>query len=171
MSEIPKNSAAPTPDGFYTMKGYTRLSGGSALTSAMEDYLEMIARLQRRGGGVRVMELAQRLHVKAPSVTKMIQQLARAGLVGARKYGEIVLTERGAAMGAYLLYRHDVLHRFLCLLNGTENELEQAEKIEHSVNEETVRNLDRLCRQMAPPAAQKTAAPDQDDAGTKRPAP
>ncbi len=134
-------------DGFYTMKGYSRLSDGE-LTTAMEDYLEMIARLCQRGTAVRVVDLSAQLHVKASSVTKMIQQLAQAGLVLAPKYAEISLTEQGAALGGYLLHRHRVLQEFLCLLNGTQTELEQVEKIEHFLNEQTIRNLELLTQRL-----------------------
>ena len=130
-------------DDFYTMKGYMLLSTGS-LTSAMEDYLEMIVRIRRGGDTVRVIDLSRQLHVKASSVTKMVQQLVKAGLVTAEKYGTIEITEKGYSMGEYLLYRHDVLHRFLCLLNSSDNELEQAEKIEHYLNKQTIKNLERL---------------------------
>lgn len=135
------------PEGFYTMKGYLRLAEG-ALTSAMEDYLEMIARIERAGGQARVNDLSGRLHVKASSVTKMVRQLDEAGLVHAPKYGEIALTEKGRAIGDYLLHRHAVLHRFLCLLNHTDNELEQVEKIEHFIQERTVNNLELLIKQI-----------------------
>ncbi len=136
-----------TPDGFYTMKGYALLSTGE-VTSAMEDYLEMIARVERDGGTARVVELSSQLHVKASSVTKMIQQLAKAELVSAQKYGGIVLTEKGAALGDYLLFRHRVLHDFLCLLNGSESELEQVEKIEHFFDNRTIKNLEKLCARL-----------------------
>lgn len=138
------------PEGFYTMKGYTLLSEGG-LTSAMEDYLEMIARLNRSSAEVRVVDLSSHLHVRASSSTKMIQQLVRADLVRAQKYGNIELTEKGTSLGEYLLYRHDVLHRFLCLLNGSKNELEQVEKIEHFINENTIKNLELLCKQLQKP--------------------
>ena len=132
------------PDGFYTMKGYTLLSAGQ-LTSAMEDYLEMIARIKREGQTVRVVDLSSHLHVKASSVTKMIQQLVKAGFVHAQKYGDIELTPKGISLGDYLLYRHNVLHHFLCFVNSSINELEQVEKIERFINEQTIKNLDLLC--------------------------
>lgn len=129
--------------GFYTMKGYA-LQTNMEITSAMEDYLEMIARINKGGADVRVSDLSRQLHVKAPSVTKMVQQLARTGLVYAEKYGDIILTENGSKLGNYLLYRHDVLQTFLCLLNHSENELEQVEKIEHFLDERTIKNLELL---------------------------
>lgn len=133
-------------DGFYTMKGYAR-NAADELTTAMEDYLEMIARLQQRGS-VRSGELSKMLHVKPSSVTKMVQQLDQAGYLQSEKYGAICLTEKGKELSGYLLYRHDVLHRFLCALNHTENELEQVEKIEHFIDKTTVANLELLTEKM-----------------------
>lgn len=135
-------------DDFYTMKGYELREEDGQLTSAMEDYLEMIARLSRDGERVRVSTLSRLLHVKASSVTKMVQHLSEAGYLRAQRYGEIALTERGAQVGGYLLYRHDVLLRFLCLLNRSDNELEQVEKIEHFLDERTVKNLERLTERL-----------------------
>lgn len=130
-------------DRFYTMKGYM-LQSDNAITSAMEDYLEMIARLAQQKKSVRAGDLSKMLHVKASSVTKMVEHLVRAGLIQAKKYGEITLTESGQEMGDYLLYRHEVIHRFLCLVNRSENELEQVEKIEHFLDCRTVKNLERF---------------------------
>lgn len=130
-------------DHFYTMKGYM-LQSGNGVTSAMEDYLEMIARLAGQKKSVRVGDLSKMLHVKASSATKMVQHLDQAGLIQAKKYGEITLTESGRVMGDYLLYRHEVIHRFLCTVNRSENELEQVEKIEHFLDGRTVKNLERI---------------------------
>ncbi len=135
-------------DGFYTLKGY-QANGAGELTSAMEDYLEMICRLLQDRESVRVGDLSHMLHVKPSSVTKMIQHLSLSGYLRAEKYGEIYLTDKGRSAGGYLLYRHGVVHRFLCALNGTDNELEQAEKIEHFFNRTTVENLERLTKRMA----------------------
>ena len=125
------------------MKGYA-LNAGGELTSAMEDYLEMISRLTRQNKPVRVSDLSKMLHVKASSVTKMVQQLGQSGLIQAEKYRDIYLTGKGREIGDYLLYRHEVIHRFLCALNHSDNELEQAEKIEHFLNRTTVKNLELL---------------------------
>ncbi len=132
---------------FYTMKGYL-LQGQDTLSSAMEDYLEMIVRLSHKGVQIRVNELAKMLHVKASSVTKMVQQLTQQGYLEAEKYGEIHLTERGSLAGEYLLYRHNVLQEFLCAVNHTESELEQVEKIEHFLDERTIKNLEQLTKRI-----------------------
>ncbi len=135
--------------GFYTIKGYS-LREDSQITNAMEDYLEMIARLSRDHGRVRVNELAQMLHVKASSASKMIQQLAQQGYLHAEKYGELLLTEDGRQLGEYLLYRHDVLQRFLCFVNGSRDELKQVERIEHFLDKRTIYNLELLLQKIKP---------------------
>ncbi len=132
--------------GFYTLKGYQQ-QNTAALTTAMEDYLEMICRLSDKKE-VHIRELSNALHVKPSSASKMVQNLKVAGYLFFPKYGSITLSEKGAQYGAYLLYRHQVLHRFLCLLNQTENELEQVEKIEHFLNEETITRLATLTEQL-----------------------
>ena len=132
---------------FYTQRGYETQSGGE-LTAAMEDYLEMICRIARGGGEVRVRELAARLHVKPSSVSKMAAHLDALGYVTAEKYGLIRPTETGRAAGDYLLWRHETVERFLRMLNGSRDETEQAERIEHFLDRRTVANLDRLARRM-----------------------
>lgn len=129
--------------GFYTIKGY-QIQEGAELTPAMEDYLEMICRLMETHTVVRLGELAEGLHVKPSSASKMIRLLSESGYINAEKYGYILLTEKGRQAGDYLLYRHDVLQRFLCLLNNTDNELEQVEKIEHFLDARTIENLAKL---------------------------
>lgn len=126
--------------GFYTQKGYEQASE-NRLTAAMEDYLEMICRLSDTGGYTRVGPLSQSLHVKPSSASKMVDHLKNMGFVIAEKYGCVTPTEEGRALGNYLLYRHELLNRFLCLLNHTQDELELVERIEHFFDERTVRNI------------------------------
>lgn len=135
------------PSGFYTLKGY-QLNTQIELTTAMEDYLEMIYRITLANNRIKVSDLSKRLHVKPSSVTKMLQQLNHAEYIKTEKYGDITITEKGRRMGEYLLYRHDVIHRFLCVLNHSENELEQVEKIEHFLDEKTVKNIDSLIEKL-----------------------
>lgn len=130
------------PD-FYTQKGY-EMRRHQAITAAMEDYLEMICRQAAAEGYVRINFLAGKLNVRPSSASKMVYQLRDLGLVSFEKYGLIQPTQEGWTLGRYLLYRHDVLHRFFCLVNGSTDELEQVERVEHYLNEETVRNLEAL---------------------------
>lgn len=126
---------------FYTLKGYSSMNKGETLTTAMEDYLEMIYRLYRSKENIRVKRLSEILHVKPSSVSKMTHILKESGYIEFEKYSQISLTEKGKIMGEYLLYRHDILHQFFCCINHSENELTLVEKIEHFINKETVDNI------------------------------
>ena len=128
---------------YYTLKGYELLEC-NAITSSMEDYLEMIYRIHSTGEAVRIGVLAENLNVKPSSASKMVNNLKEQGLVSSEKYGYIQLTDAGIEFGEYLVFRHDTLHRFLCYINQSDNELEQVEKIEHFINAETIENIKRL---------------------------
>lgn len=132
---------------FRTLDGYDRMQH-RAMTRTMEDYLEMIARLSLCDPVVRVQAVAESLNVKPSSATKMIQQLGTRGFLEYHPYAYLKLTDRGTAEGNYLLYRHDVLHAFLCLVNGTSEELEQVELIEHFFNRRTVENIEKLVQRL-----------------------
>lgn len=128
---------------YHTLRGYNLLEN-AAISSAMEDYLEMIYRLYKQGGHVRVNHLAALLNVTPPSASKMAAKLKEQGLVAFEPYGEILPTARGMEHGAYLLRRHDALHRLLCKINATDNELVLAEKIEHFFDADTVANIEKF---------------------------
>ena len=114
---------------FHTLKGYQMQNIGE-ITESMEDYLEMISRYIQENGYVRMSFLADKLNVRPSSASKMVGKLRDMRLVEFEKYGLITLTEKGRAVGQYLLWRHQVLNDFFCLLNHSEDELEQVELVE-----------------------------------------
>lgn len=131
---------------YRTIKGYDSFAKRK-LTRSMEDYLEMICRLSREEGFARVAQLSARLNVRASSASKMAEQLRDAGYLEYEKYGYLRPTEMGWKEGEYLLHRHEVLHDFLCMVNGSTDELEQVEQIEHFFNRKTIENLERMLNQ------------------------
>ena len=143
---------------FRTRNGYRRQQAGD-LTESMEDYLGMLCRLTAARPSVGVNEVAARLHVRPPSASKMLGKLKEAGLASFEKYGQVSLTELGREKGRYLLWRHDVLSRFFRCLNQSGGELRQVELIEHFLDEETVRNLEKLLERL----------PGEGDGGGRRP--
>ena len=118
------------------------------MTGAMEDYLEMICRLARDTGYAHRGELARQLNVRPPSASKMVQQLKEQGLVDFERYGVIRPTVAGWREGRRLLRRHEVLHRFFRTVNGTGDELELVEQVEHYIDERTVNNLERVLERL-----------------------
>lgn len=132
---------------FHTVRGYQLLlKDKKLLTSAMEDYLEMIYRNSLKEGYLRINNLAELLNVQASSATKMVQRLARLGLVDYKKYGIILLTDSGKEIGRYLLKRHKIIEKFLKFLGVKENTLVETELVEHNISPETVEMIDLLNR-------------------------
>lgn len=130
------------PSKFHTVRGYQMMKRREKLlTSAMEDYLEMIYRNSLIEGYLRMSTLSELLNVSAPSVTRMVQKLSRMGLLNYKKYGIIYLTESGRETGKFLLYRHEIIETFLFNLGVEENILTETELIEHNVSDETLNKL------------------------------
>ncbi len=120
---------------FFTFREYMR-KDQELLSASAEDYMEMIYRLSEENGFTRVNDLAAALNVQPPSVTKMIQKLADINLLKYEKYGVIMLETSGAEIGKALLNRHNLIERFLTLLNIKDGLLDSTEKMEHTISNE-----------------------------------
>ena len=129
---------------FYTFSEYMKKED-SSLTASMEDYLEMIYRLSINTGFTRMHELSSALNVQPPSATKMVQKLAEQNFLDYEKYGVILLKESGKVMGKALLTRHNIIENFLKLLGISDvNVLEETEKIEHTISNETLKCFEKF---------------------------
>jgi Mn-dependent DtxR family transcriptional regulator len=127
---------------FHTVRGYQLLEQNKKLlTSAMEDYLEMIYRCSLVEGFMRINALSELLNVQAPSATKMVQKLSKLGLLKYEKYEVIYLTDNGKEIGKFLLQRHNILEKFLENLGVKESLLLETELIEHSITATTLHRL------------------------------
>lgn len=122
---------------FYTFREYMK-NDNELLSPSAEDYLEMIYRLSENQGFTRVSDIAAALNVQPPSVTKMIKKLSDMKLIKYEKYGMIILEDKGIKKGIELLQRHNLIENFLTLMNVSNKRLEETEKIEHTINEETL---------------------------------
>ena len=130
-------------ENFHTFKGY-QLINNDDLTPAMEDYLEMIHRIEKSSSVVRIKNLSESLNVKPSSTSKMIHHLKSLGYVDFKKYGYISLSEKGNKIGEFLILRHNVLYQFFKNLTSRDDVLEMVEKIEHFIDPETVKEFQLL---------------------------
>ena len=127
---------------FHTVRGYQLLEQNKKLlTSAMEDYLEMIYRSSLNEESISTSSLSELLNVAAPSTTKMVQKLNRLELLDYKKYGYIYLTENGKEIGKYLLQRHNIIEQFLKNLGVKDNILAETELIEHTISAATLQKI------------------------------
>ena len=90
-------------------------------------------------GEARPVEIAERLGVKSPTVTKNISRLKAAGLVRRERYRAIFLTDAGRELADACRRRHRVVVAFLLSLGIDEETAERdAEGIEHHVSTTTL---------------------------------
>lgn len=126
--------------------------GEAHLTTANEDYLECIVRIEDESAsdgstGIRSVDIAQRLNVSKASVNKAIASLKAQGMVEQSHYGKVNLTALGRAVGDAVWRRHRMLRAFLVDELGVDFERADAEAclMEHALSEDTMnRWLDHL---------------------------
>lgn len=113
------------------------------LSTAQEDYLETILQLEAELGTVRVTDIAARLGVRLPPVTRAVQVLRRDGYVTHEARREVHLTERGRKMAEALSHRHADLVRFLVDVLGVQKEVAEADtcQLEHGLSAESAQRL------------------------------
>lgn len=139
---------------YHTFYDYMKQAN---LTASEEDYIEMIYRLALTPHTeIRVNELAIALNIKSPSVTKMIKKLSEKNLILYKRYGKIRLTDEGWKIAEFLYRRHHIIYRFLEVIGVEQDLLDETEKMEHTVSQETIHYLHKLvCFLNANPDIQK----------------
>ncbi|MBO4320988.1 MAG: metal-dependent transcriptional regulator [Treponema sp.] len=103
-----------------------------------EDYLEAILMLQKENGKVRSIDVARRLGVSKPSVSRAMGILVSHGYLTISQTGNLELTEKGQETAHEVFGRHILLTDFLMTITGVG--YDQAEKnackIEHDIDDD-----------------------------------
>ncbi len=116
--------------------------------ATLEDYTELIADLIAASGEARMADIARRLGVAHPTVSKTIARLKREGLATARPYRGIFLTEAGVAMAKSVRQRHRLVVELLVAVGAPREAAEaDAEGIEHYVSGATLRAFEAFLRE------------------------
>ncbi len=106
------------------------------VTYTVENYLKAIYRLQQDGSPAATNAIADRLGVRAASVTAMLQQLSEQGLADYTPYRGAYLTEAGLAAALRVIRSHRLielyLHRFLDV--PWDRVHDEAERLEHAIS-------------------------------------
>jgi DtxR family Mn-dependent transcriptional regulator len=103
---------------------------------AVQDYLKAIHRLGGADGMVSPQDIAQRLQVRAPSVTGMLKRLADAGLIVYEPGTGARLTPQGISEARRVIRRHRLVELFLTRVLGLDwSEVDaEAEALEHAIS-------------------------------------
>lgn len=113
-----------------------------ALTSAMEDYLEAILMIKRQHGYVRCVDVAERLGVKKPSVSRAVKELSKSGHLVKNADGALSLTETGLQLAEQIYEKHRFFTERLIAAGVDPIIAEQdACGIEHAVSAESFQKL------------------------------
>ncbi len=111
-------------------------------STRMEDYLEIISELVELNGYATTLDISRYMQVSAPSVTKMLQRLDENGFLEYEKYHGINLTQKGNQVADTIRQKHRILLEFFEILGvGFETANQDAEGIEHHLNQKTIKQL------------------------------
>lgn len=114
----------------------------------LEDYAELIADLLAADGEARPTDIARRLGVSHATAINNIARLKREGLVTARPYRGVFLTEAGEILATKVHARHRLVVDLLRAVGVPMEAAEQdAEGIEHHVSEATLRAFSHFLKQ------------------------
>ena len=84
-----------------------------AKSESMEMYLETVYIIERDHGHAHVVDIAKRLGVSKPSVTKAMKQLKEKGFISKETYGSITLTDRGRERSEAIYKQHQMITLYL----------------------------------------------------------
>lgn len=104
-----------------------------------EDYVEAVATIAAQQGACRGADLARHFDVSHVTVSKILTRLKAEGLLRARPYGPVELTETGKRLASMSQQRHETVLRFLLAIGVDEETAHiDAEGIEHHVSQGTL---------------------------------
>lgn len=123
------------------------------VSSSLEDYLEAIRALIAGHGHAHTRDIAGRLGVTMPSVSRALQILARQGHIQYRKNYPIVLTPSGERIAEEVQRRHSFLEAFFRDRLGLDAQKasDTACRIEHIVDFDTMARWESFVGGLPPP--------------------
>jgi DtxR family Mn-dependent transcriptional regulator len=106
------------------------------ITPAVQDYLKAIHGLGGADHQVSPVDIADRLQVRASSVTGMLKRLAEAGLIDYESGRGAQLTAQGVAQARRVIRRHRLVELFLTRVLGLDwSEVDaEADALEHAIS-------------------------------------
>jgi DtxR family Mn-dependent transcriptional regulator len=111
-----------------------------------ENYIKALFNLSDKKGEVNVKELSKHLGIKMPTVTSMMKNLARKGIVHYKSYQPMHLTEKGKKEAGLIIRKHRLTEMYLFekMGFGWEEVHEIAEQIEHIHSPTFFEKMDEL---------------------------
>ena len=130
-----------------TRSGDERLFVGTAEAEHVEMYIKAIFHIREVGNEVRITTIAEKLHVRQPSVVQMLKKLKRMNLVNYSKAG-VSLTGEGESIGAKMVRNSRLLEVLMDSALKIEIDEEMVCGVEHHMK---TRFTDALCTLLGHP--------------------
>lgn len=138
------NGIRAPPD---TVSSDERLFVGTAEAEHVEMYIKAIFHIREVGNEVRITTIAEKLHVRQPSVVQMLKKLKRMNLVNYSKAG-VSLTDEGESIGAKMVRNSRLLEVLMDSALKIEIDEEMVCGVEHHMK---TRFTDALCTLLGHP--------------------
>ena len=114
-----------------------------------ENYLEAILVLEKENPIVRSIDVAHKLSVSKPSVSRAMGLLRQEGYIEMADNGPIFLTDKGREKAMKIYHRHCILTEFLQKVTQVPHEQaeENACKIEHILDEDVFQGIQKYLQE------------------------
>ena len=115
-------------------------------TASKEDYLRGLYILEEEKGEIKSIDLAHYLNVSKPSVSEMVKELNKEGMVSYKKYSKIKFTPKGKKIAQKLTSKHRLIEIFLknMLKIKSNNVHQEAHRLEHAFSDESIGKLRKI---------------------------
>ena len=117
-------------------------------TANKEDYLRALYILEEEKHELKSIDLAHYLNISKPSVSEMVQELNKEGLISYKKYSKLNFTSKGRRIAQKLTSKHRLIELFLkkILKVKSDGVHEEAHRLEHAFSDESIWKIRKLLR-------------------------
>ena len=128
------------------MEKSEELGMAKSISPKLEDYLEAIFAIKQNREDVRLKDIAEFMHVSAPSALEVLANLETKGFLAHEYYGGIELTAKGRQTAQAVYEKHINLKKFLVSVLGVDARIadEDACRIEHCLSAQSIEKINGL---------------------------
>lgn len=115
-------------------------------TKSQEEYIKAIYILQNMNEEVRITDVANKLNVTKPSVTRSVKKLADKEILNYKTYGSIYLTEEGKILAKNIIKKQDTMTNFLYEILGVDLKIAEKEAsiLKSALSQDTINKIEDL---------------------------
>ncbi len=115
------------------------------VSNVIEEYLEVIYRLQEKSGVARTSDLVKMLNVAPGTITNTVERLEKESLIVHEPYKGVQLTEKGCGIALRIVRKHRLSERLLTDILSVEWDKahDAACQLEHGISDEVAKKIEK----------------------------